>query len=143
MEEESLCCTVCQERFSDTRTPRQLTCGHSICSPCVRGVIDNDRRCPECRRTFDATNPDDLAVNYQLLRLVRCLASGGPPQLLLDAGGVREPDAGRCEAHGSLRFFRCMSCGAWVLPRLPRVGARGGRRAARVGSCPRPRPSRR
>ncbi|ROT78664.1 putative tripartite motif-containing 13-like [Penaeus vannamei] len=114
MEEESLCCTVCQERFSDTRTPRQLTCGHSICSPCVRGVIDNDRRCPECRRTFDAANPDDLAVNYQLLRLVRCLASGGPPQLLLDAGGVREPDAGRCEAHGSLRFFRCMSCGAWV-----------------------------
>lgn len=115
-------CCVCQERYDETRTPRNLGCGHSVCTPCVQEIINRNRKCPECRRPFYATMASALPVNYPLLRLSRTLAALSLQQGQQAAAGPstsstrspRKADAGECAAHVSRLVMRCMPCKVWV-----------------------------
>ncbi|KAG7171573.1 uncharacterized protein LOC121862886 [Homarus americanus] len=132
MEDLGLNCSVCEERFSDNRIPRNLGCGHSLCTPCVSEVLARDKKCPECRRTFTTSSASELAVNFPLLKLARSLY-GTVTSLQLQAASVSAPDptnsctlvsssatsgteldAGRCRTHGSLLYLRCMRCNVWI-----------------------------
>ncbi|KAG7171572.1 E3 ubiquitin-protein ligase TRIM32-like [Homarus americanus] len=76
MEESELRCEVCRERYGEEeRAPRNLGCGHSMCTLCVGQLIDGDHQaaCPECQAPFSALRISDTVVNYPLLRLIRAL----------------------------------------------------------------------
>lgn len=122
MEEADLGCSVCQDRYNDTRIPRNLGCGHAVCTSCIEQLINNNRKCPECRRPFYAVVATTLPVNYPLLRLARSLTTRNfTPQQ--QAGAVPSSasrarsgpsDAGECAAHASRMKSRCMTCNVWV-----------------------------
>lgn len=120
MEDLGLNCSVCEERFSDECTPRNLGCGHSLCTQCVIEVLARDRKCPECRHYITSSSPSDCVVNYPLLRMARSLAAtslGLHAEVSLNTSNpanAPHPDAGECPAHGSRMFFRCMRCSVWV-----------------------------
>ncbi|KAG0719369.1 Peptidyl-prolyl cis-trans isomerase B1 [Chionoecetes opilio] len=120
MEEAELGCCVCHERYDETRCPKNLGCGHAVCSLCVQQIINSGRKCPECRRPFYATTAAALPVNYPLLRLSRALASvslqRGQPQALSPSSGATrsQNDAGECAAHLSRLTQRCITCRVWV-----------------------------
>lgn len=120
MEEAELGCCVCHERYNENRCPKNLGCGHAVCSLCVQEIINSGRKCPECRRPFYATTAAALPVNYPLLRLSRALAS-----VNLQRGQSEAPrpspspsrtynDAGECAAHLARLTQRCMACRVWV-----------------------------
>ena len=80
---ESLSCSVCAEAFdSDARSPRTLSCGHTFCTQCLRGIAQGRTFvCPKCRRETVLQQPADGAVgdgdavlqlirNYQLLDVI-------------------------------------------------------------------------
>ncbi|XP_047474466.1 uncharacterized protein LOC125028903 [Penaeus chinensis] len=120
MEDLGLNCSVCEERFSDECPPKNLGCGHSLCSKCVTEVLARDRKCPECRHFFMSSNTSDFVVNYPLLRMARILAAtslGLHADINLNTSNpasAPQPNAGECPAHGSRMFFRCMRCSVWV-----------------------------
>lgn len=66
--EESLCCPICGDLFSN---PFMLTCGHVYCSLCIRKHLDksinliNSKTCPSCKESAYAEH----------LRPARTLAS--------------------------------------------------------------------
>ncbi|XP_045601458.1 uncharacterized protein [Procambarus clarkii] len=120
MEEAEMGCCVCQERYDEGRPPRNLGCGHSVCTQCVQEIINRNRKCPECRRPFYATMAVALPINYPLLRLSRTLAAlslqqgaqAGPSTSSSQSASVT--DAGECGAHVSRMGERCMTCNVWV-----------------------------
>ncbi|KAG7159483.1 uncharacterized protein LOC121877402 [Homarus americanus] len=121
MEEAELGCCVCQERYDETRNPRNLGCGHSVCTPCVQEIINRNRKCPECRRPFYAATASSLPVNYPLLRLSRTLAAINLQREQAVASPTTsgtcilgQSDAGECAAHLSRMVLRCITCKVWV-----------------------------
>ncbi|ROT72612.1 uncharacterized protein [Penaeus vannamei] len=125
MEDVELGCSVCQEAYDDSRarSPRNLGCGHSVCTACVEEIISRNRKCPECRRPFYAATASSLPVNYPLLRLSRSLAAmrlqqpqatavATPAATSAPADG--QQDAGECAAHVSRMIYRCMTCKVWA-----------------------------
>ncbi|XP_071522285.1 uncharacterized protein [Panulirus ornatus] len=122
MEEAELGCSVCHERYDESRSPRNLGCGHSVCTSCVQEIINRNRKCPECRRPFYATMATALPVNYPLLRLSRTLASMAQHQSQQASTGsprhsthtAAQLDAGECAAHISRMVLRCMTCKVWA-----------------------------
>ncbi|XP_045122255.1 uncharacterized protein LOC123510871 isoform X3 [Portunus trituberculatus] len=120
MEEAELGCSVCHERYDENRCPKNLGCGHAVCSLCVQQIINSGRKCPECRRPFYATTAAALPVNYPLLRLSRALASvnlqRGQSETPSPAPGPtrNQNDAGECAAHLARLTQRCMTCRVWV-----------------------------
>ncbi|XP_045611126.2 nuclear factor 7, ovary [Procambarus clarkii] len=118
MEMNELTCPLCDERYTDARTPRNLGCGHTYCTFCVQQVIAKDRRCPECRLIFSCAGATDLPVNYPLLRMARgflpsasqsASSSSAVPPL-----SGREMDAGQCRAHEAIMYFWCDTCRKFV-----------------------------
>ncbi|XP_064122086.1 E3 ubiquitin-protein ligase TRIM65-like isoform X1 [Macrobrachium nipponense] len=126
MEEADLGCSVCQDRYNDNRIPRNLGCGHAVCTSCIEQLINNNRKCPECRRPFYAVIATTLPVNYPLLRLARSLTTRTAASPQHPAAQSYSPsasssrsgplDAGECAAHGSRMKSRCMTCNVWVCP---------------------------
>lgn len=112
MDEEGLSCIICEEQYSDRRNPRALNCGHSFCTPCLNQLfMQNFRTCPECRAVIRNASVKTIPINYSLLRLVRpqgAQASKPSPK------AVKEPNGGKCQAHGSIMFFWCVKCCTWV-----------------------------
>ena len=49
MEESDLVCSVCQDSYDEARqrTPRNLGCGHAVCTSCVEQIIQRYWRCWE------------------------------------------------------------------------------------------------
>ena len=72
MDEEFTKCSICLEDYNKTdRIPRQLTCQHSFCSPCLSQVYGADRynvTCPTCRQKlrikYDDVPKSRLILNY-------------------------------------------------------------------------------
>ncbi|KAK3594283.1 hypothetical protein CHS0354_035182 [Potamilus streckersoni] len=66
-DDDSISCAVCCEIYSD---PRCLTCGHSFCLKCIKGIADNKQRfpCPICRYNINLIDGDveKLPKNYGL-----------------------------------------------------------------------------
>ncbi|XP_050732514.1 tripartite motif-containing protein 3-like isoform X2 [Eriocheir sinensis] len=120
MEEAELGCCVCHERYDENRCPKNLGCGHAVCSLCVQEIINSGRKCPECRRPFYATTAAALPVNYPLLRLSRALASvnlqRSQPETTRPSPSPSRTynDAGECAAHLARLTQRCMACRVWV-----------------------------
>ncbi|KAL7643101.1 UNVERIFIED_CONTAM: hypothetical protein RMT77_006391 [Armadillidium vulgare] len=70
MMDELIRCEICTLEFNDFDViPKVLHCGHSLCSPCIKKIFVNDRRCPVCR---DVINVGErfLPKNYTLLKAV-------------------------------------------------------------------------
>ncbi|XP_064101164.1 sorting nexin-9-like [Macrobrachium nipponense] len=70
-------CIVCEEEYSDDSPPRNLGCGHTLCTTCLSQYFskNHQKSCPECRRPFHAKSASDLTINYPLLRLARSLST--------------------------------------------------------------------
>lgn len=115
MEESEAGCSVCQEAYDERRRPpRNLGCGHSVCTSCVEQIIIRGRRCPECRTPFAANSATSLPINYPLLRLARVLASRGETTTATPPPTDNYNDAGECAAHLARLSQRCMTCRVWV-----------------------------
>lgn len=115
-------CCVCDQDYSDDQIPRNLRCGHSVCSTCVDMLIPISKKCPECREHFRERSASELPVNYPLLRLSRIIAlekidPNNLPQPKFPisySSSESKQEAGKCSAHGCSMFFMCMRCSVWV-----------------------------
>ena len=46
-------CRICEERYSSTKYPVSLPCGHVLCTECEQGVSRmSGSLCPFCRRRY-------------------------------------------------------------------------------------------
>ncbi|XP_068202829.1 E3 ubiquitin-protein ligase TRIM65-like [Palaemon carinicauda] len=115
---EDLQCCVCIQIYSDRAPPKNLPCGHSVCSSCAEKLLRENRECPECRKQLKYRTADDLSTNIPLLRLCRlhkfitCESEDLPPVSL----DIKIPDLkplaseGTCSTHGHPLFFFCLPC---------------------------------
>lgn len=120
MENDELCCIICQGQYGDDRLPRMfVNCGHSCCTSCIdQLIVSGTRKSPECRQDFTVAKAADLPVVYSLLKLARSTAA--------------QPNAGRCKAHEALKFyycttsskFCCRDCYSWITKRSPKDAVR-------------------
>ncbi|XP_064079057.1 tripartite motif-containing protein 59-like [Macrobrachium nipponense] len=119
---EDLQCSVCIQLYSDKSPPKNLPCGHSVCSSCMDQLMLDSGYCPECRKSLKSKEMKDCSVNIPLLRLCRLHAfvtSGKedlPPVDLnfkpLDSKPLASE--GTCPLHGHPLFFFCLPCDALV-----------------------------
>lgn len=66
-------CPICMEQYDDKiKIPKNLTCGHTICEPCLRKVHDAFQTlcCPICKKVIDVTNINDIPKNFALLNMI-------------------------------------------------------------------------
>lgn len=98
---ESLCtCPVCSKRYdSDSRLPKLLACGHTVCQPCLTsagqdnasGSSNSSFACPQ--QCESRPLPEPLITNQAILALVSQIMPA-------------------CAVHAaSMRMF-CVDCGA-------------------------------
>ncbi|XP_042234774.1 RING finger protein 227-like [Homarus americanus] len=69
-------CGVCLETYNlQARLPRSLTCGHTLCSKCITGILRVTRvlYCPFCRayHSWFLSSALSIAVNYRLVQQMR------------------------------------------------------------------------
>ncbi|XP_063852574.1 uncharacterized protein LOC135095589 isoform X2 [Scylla paramamosain] len=59
-------CPVCFITFDDTlRRPRTLPCGHTLCSPCIDGLKQQDAvTCPTCRASHAVPGAGHFPISY-------------------------------------------------------------------------------
>lgn len=95
-------CEVCCEQFDhESRRPKLLSCGHTVCLACVLGIYNKAQRtpggaflCPIDRKETQC-RPEDLNDNYYIMSLIRNLPKPEKP---------RNADTG-----GTPRFW-CLDC---------------------------------
>ncbi|XP_063882587.1 uncharacterized protein LOC135112258 isoform X2 [Scylla paramamosain] len=73
-------CPVCLTTFDDTLwRPRNLPCGHAVCSPCIDGLKQQGAiTCPTCRASHAVPEAGQFPISYiteGLIRRLRRLAS--------------------------------------------------------------------
>lgn len=69
-------CRICEERFSTTKYPVSLPCGHVLCMECEQGVSRmNAALCPFCRRRY---------ANSDLRRIYNDAEAMNPHEELMD-----------------------------------------------------------
>ncbi|KAL3879274.1 hypothetical protein ACJMK2_031578 [Sinanodonta woodiana] len=82
-EENATSCPVCRRIYCD---PRSLSCGHSFCLNCLKGVAGNNRRfrCPLCRFEVNLryTNVDQLPKNFVLCSVIEARDKKKPSMCL-------------------------------------------------------------
>ena len=65
-------CAVCMEHLLD-RNPRYLSCYHSFCQQCLKGLTNKGQvSCPTCRAITEVPNNDvtKLTMNFQLVQIM-------------------------------------------------------------------------
>ena len=128
---ESLSCSVCAEAFDSTaRSPRALSCGHTFCTQCLRGIAQGRTFvCPKCRRDTVLQQPADRAAgdgdpvlllirNYQLLDVIEEAAQqrgqhGGEQQAAGAAAGAGGVPCKLCGTEDGMHMAThvCIDCG--------------------------------
>ncbi|KAK8379990.1 hypothetical protein O3P69_019799 [Scylla paramamosain] len=65
-------CPVCLTTFDDTlRRPRNLPCGHTVCSPCIDGLKQQGAvMCPTCRASHAVPEAGQFSISYAVEGLV-------------------------------------------------------------------------
>lgn len=83
-------CPVCWDNFDrDTRMPRLLRCGHTVCQLCLKCLPTEVRlgqrclRCPECRIPCVWRKAHELPKNYILLRVMDSSSDTGRSHFIL------------------------------------------------------------
>lgn len=85
MEQPFLSCEICDLYYSNDRLPRNLPCGHAICTSCLEQILIRGRNCPECRTNLGSKPASQFPVNYPVLRLCGdLLVSDGPSMTVTD-----------------------------------------------------------
>ncbi|KAL7633213.1 UNVERIFIED_CONTAM: hypothetical protein RMT77_016583 [Armadillidium vulgare] len=68
--EDFVSCNICTQVFDSLHfIPKILKCGHSFCSPCLIKLLQENRRCPNCRIQIKEIE-SSLPVNYGILKAV-------------------------------------------------------------------------
>src|ERR1700761_8834575 len=70
--ESGLRCQVCKDFYT---TPMITSCSHTFCSLCIRKCLNNDGKCPTCRREDQASK---LRSNFVVEELVEAFKRGRP-----------------------------------------------------------------
>lgn len=122
MEHLLMKCPMCDVIYSEDNVPRNLTCGHSLCTVCASTCLTSQKSCPECNEKQYATEASDLPVNYPLLRLMQTVTDEK-----LDFKDITLPafpfgiynaepcqDAEKCPLHDSPMILMCISCSMWI-----------------------------
>ncbi|KAK7080562.1 hypothetical protein SK128_010955 [Halocaridina rubra] len=117
-----MCCKECEKRYSDERVPRNLSCGHTMCTECLDKCLSDQKQCPECREKQLAKSALHLPINYPLLRVIRSILNKeiDVKDIIMPEIPVHEPvcdkyqDGGQCPVHSSPLVFLCVSCSMWV-----------------------------
>ncbi|XP_068237097.1 uncharacterized protein [Palaemon carinicauda] len=115
-------CERCESNYCDDHMPRNLSCGHTMCTSCIEAMLVEEKSCPECHKRQKSDTKDKLHVNYQLLRLTRVcktkeikLGSGNRAVLFGDVSNHPINDElWKCNAHDSPKVLFCRSCNVWV-----------------------------
>ncbi|KAK4291658.1 hypothetical protein Pmani_035528 [Petrolisthes manimaculis] len=74
-------CQVCLEEYDlEERRARTLSCGHSVCTSCISGILTNYTNrlnCPFCRtlHTGRVSNAAEIPVNFAIDSVIRDLSS--------------------------------------------------------------------
>ena len=69
-------CPICEDRYDEeARCPRNLVCGHTVCTACVHKLNhdgSNRIKCPECRAftVLPSEGVVGLAKNYTVLHIL-------------------------------------------------------------------------
>ncbi|XP_066988520.1 uncharacterized protein [Macrobrachium rosenbergii] len=129
-------CQGCSSNFSYECQPKNLSCGHTLCTPCTEALLAGEKPCPECFQTHQRSKDGEPQVNYQLLRVSRStgikeINTGGVNSAMLSADFSQyhnKQDLGKCVVHDSPKALFCLSCSSWVCencivldhPTLPR-----------------------
>ena len=86
---EYLCCMICRREYGRDRPPISLSCGHSVCRPCL--MLLQRRQCP-----FDSApilaDVDTLPVNFAMLQLVLPVAADSAGELVSRGPDRHEPE---------------------------------------------------
>ncbi|XP_030067271.1 E3 ubiquitin-protein ligase NHLRC1-like [Microcaecilia unicolor] len=103
-------CKVCFEKYSQQqpRRPRNLTCGHVLCSACVSSLARPALECPFCRR---ACSPSETSDCLPLLHLKDILSRVANDPVSSDASEAEGPVTRLSPAGFILNF----SFGGWGL----------------------------
>ena len=107
---EEVSCSVCMTTFTD---PKQLSCLHSFCLHCLKGILRTSGRddiilCPECRRESrvpESGNLNDLPTNFRINSLLDVLAIRE-----CNTTGVK---CGNCDKKSSQSFYCFQCCAFW------------------------------
>jgi E3 ubiquitin-protein ligase RAD18 len=70
--DSALRCQVCRDFYN---TPMITSCSHTFCSLCIRHCLNNDAKCPTCRK---GDQESKLRNNYALEELVEAFKSARP-----------------------------------------------------------------
>ena len=74
-------CPVCLESFApNSRVPKILSCGHSLCVECLTRIFDSSglsNVCPQCRKPFNYPTCESVPDNYALSQLLEALEIAG------------------------------------------------------------------
>ncbi|XP_064098290.1 uncharacterized protein LOC135209560 [Macrobrachium nipponense] len=114
-------CQGCSGNFSDECQPRNLSCGHTLCTPCTETLLAGEMPCPECCQKHRKNKDGEPPVNYQLLRVSRSVGIkeiniGGVNSTMLSAdfSQCHKQNAGQCVVHDCPKVLFCLSCNSWV-----------------------------
>ncbi|CAL4167883.1 unnamed protein product [Meganyctiphanes norvegica] len=112
---EALECDVCHFQVNEVnRKPRNLTCGHTVCSLCL-GILKkgNSITCPTCRQVFTVVSVDELPVNFGVIKVLRSLQE--------DNGSLSRwksfeslSEMGNCPIHLCPIESKCTTCKIWI-----------------------------
>ncbi|KAL7633079.1 UNVERIFIED_CONTAM: hypothetical protein RMT77_016655 [Armadillidium vulgare] len=68
--EDFISCNICAHEFDSLHfIPKMLKCGHTFCSPCLKKLLQENRRCPNCRIQLKEIERS-LPINYTALKAV-------------------------------------------------------------------------
>ncbi|XP_064098291.1 uncharacterized protein LOC135209561 [Macrobrachium nipponense] len=115
-------CQGCSSNFSDESQPRNLSCGHALCTPCTEVLLAGEKPCPECFQQHKRNKVGELQVNFPLLKVIRSVGIkeiniGNVNSTILSADFSQHhsrQDLRKCVVHDSPKVLFCLSCSSWV-----------------------------